>query len=161
MCLTFPPCPEARSATASTYTPLLIGINVVYILLRAAHWKEATQGWHIFGALILWILQYIAYKGILASSETFSNSKDLVGGLYLDLLGLTVLVQFGTALWSSRVYYLLAVVPPVGLWKLYTTLRSSIPGAGMHQPDTPPNETSDEKADKRRKRAERRRQKWS
>jgi hypothetical protein len=137
---------------------------VVYILLRVAHWKEATRGWHIFGALIVWILQYIAYQGILASSEMVSNSTtDLTGGIYLDLLGLTVLVQFGTALWSVRVYWLLAIVPPVGIWKLYTTLKSSMPGvAGMQQPDTsPPDETSDEKADKRRKRAERRRQKWS
>jgi hypothetical protein len=137
----------------------------VYILLRAAYWEEAIRFWHVLGTLIVWILQYIAYQGILVSSgETATttcnnNSTDLAGGVFLDLLGLTIVVQFGTALWSTKVYWLLAIVPPMGLWKLYNSFQSmySMPGAAT----TPAEETSDEKTDKRRKRSERRRQKWS
>jgi hypothetical protein len=134
----------------------------VYILLRAAYWEQATRFWHVLGTLILWILQYIAYQGILSSSETSNTSTDLAGGVFLDLLGLTVVIQFGTALWTPKVYWLLAAVPTVGLWKLYKSFKSIMPGAGIDQSTTQAEETtSDEKTDKRRKRAERRRQKWS
>jgi hypothetical protein len=144
-------------------------MNCAYILLRAAYWEQATQFWHVCGTLVTWILQYVAFHGILSSSEIEiskqrqSSTTDLAGGVFLDLLGLTLLVQFGTALWTSKVYWLLALVPPVGLWKLYSSFQSSMqPGAGQSTTPTAVEETNhDEKMDKRRKRSERRRQKWS
>ena len=99
----------------------------------------------------------MTYQGILDSSETHVHKEQLAGGIYLDLLGLTVVVQLGTALWSNKVYWLLAIVPPYGLWTLYTTFKGSMPS----EIDNDTFEASEEKADKRQKRAERRRQKRS
>jgi len=142
-----------------------MAINAFYLVLRAAYWQEAIRGWQVVGTLVLWILQYIAYQGVLDSSETHSNKDKLAGGIYLDLLGLTLVVQFGTALWTSKVYWLLCIVPPYGLWTLYTTFKGSMPGAGMDATNmndaAPSQEESKEKAYRRQKRAERRRQKWS
>ena len=157
----------ARSATASSYKPILIGINIIYILLKAANWQQALKGWQVVGSVIVWILQYAAYKGILESSETHvASSSDMAGGMWLDLLGLVVVVQLGTAAISNKFYWLLMIVPPFGLWKLYSTFKKSMPGGNESSQQSGgavavDDKTNQDKDEKRRKRAERRRQKWS
>jgi hypothetical protein len=159
----------ARKNAATTYKPILLGINALYVLLRAAHWQQAVQAWQLVGSITLWILQYVSYQGILDDASTFSsnnnnNSEALAGGKYLDLLGLTVAIQFGTALWSNKFYWLLCILPPVALWTLYSTLKGSMPGSsdgnGTKQDAAAPSE-SEEVTNRRQKRADRRRQKWS
>ena len=92
--------------------------------------------------------------------------KLLAGGKYLDLLGLTVVIQFGTALWSYKFYWLLCIIPPVGLWTLYSTFKGSMPGAsdggsGIKEEASGEQPESEEVTNRRQKRAERRRQKRS
>jgi len=92
----------------------------------------------------------------------------------LDLLGLVVIVQYGTIFISTKLYWLLLIIPIWGCYKLYTTffgggkgggLGGLMPGSGSNQMmgnDNGKEQAVDPQlAEKRQKRAERRRQKWS
>jgi hypothetical protein len=116
-------------------------------------------------AAVLVSLSGFAYKGILEDhANTTSNGEALKGGLSLDLLGLVVLVQFGSFV-SSYFYWLLGLVPIVGGYKLYSTFKGGKESIGAFMPHS--NEKKGDKVDnekataKRQKRAERRRQKWN
>lgn len=130
-------------------------------------WDSIFALWSAVGSVTLWALQWFAYVGILDDSENTSGNKEaLVGGASLDLLGLTWLVQFGTVLWTPKMHWLLAILPPWGAWKLYSTFKggsSSLFGGASAQstPSNPKEGVTDEKDAKQKKRAERRRQKWS
>jgi hypothetical protein len=121
---------------------------------------------------ITWGLQGYAYLGILDNAanhtSTRSNSKDasaLVGGAHLDLLALTWLVQFGSVLFTHKLYWLLCIVPPWGGWTLYKTFQggpgSKGKGVAVDPNTTNTTETDPKLADKRKKRAEKRQQKWA
>lgn len=162
----------ARSSTSSTYLPIVLIINVVHFLLRL---RNSLNRFQLVMTLVLWILTAFAYRGIVEDAATQGGSKSdkIAGGASLDLLGIVVLVQFGSVLYSDKFYWILAVPLPLwGLWRLYSTVRSVSPGnddgqsRGWFQGRKRTNDvemTKEEKdlAEKRRKRAERRRQKWS
>lgn len=113
-----------------------------------------------------WGLQIFAYIGILdhAKNNTANRQKDLVGGVHLDLLGLTILIQFGSALHSPKWFYLLWIVPLWGGWMLYTNFFGGNKKGTANSPaamsETTMAAVSGDK-DKRDKRAQKRRQKWS
>lgn len=150
------------------YQPILLGTNAVYILMLLGLHVSWTI-WNILGMLITWALQAYAYVGILdqaanAGGSSSSSSSSLVGGAHLDLLAVTFLVQYGTVLHSTKWYWVLALVPIWGGWKLYTTF-----GAGGKKKVAPSSSATEEpgantttaNADRRQKRSEKRRQKWS
>jgi len=159
---------------AGFYKPFLLGINAVCLILRIFLSTKTTSdngSWKQWLGLLCTLgLQYYSYIGILddatnpkSNTTSKKNGKALVGGASLDLLALALVVQFGTILWSPKVYWLLAIVPPWGAWSLYKTFK------GVKPPSAPPanaipslSEQEDEKVKARRqKRAERRRQKRS
>jgi len=146
----------AQAATASLYKPLLLGSNLLYILLLASLNVEYTWK-NILGIILAWGLQAYAYVGILdqAANATGQN-KALVGGANLDLLALTLVVQYGSVLHSTKWYLLLVIAPIWGAWSLYSTF-----GGGKKGEPAParPEVVSDEVKERRQKRAERRRQK--
>jgi hypothetical protein len=111
-----------------------------------------------------WGLQAYSYIGILdqaANANSGGKSKKaLVGGHHLDLLALTLVVQYGSVLHSSKWYWLLMVAPIWGGWTLYTTFSGGKKNKGDAASDEP-TPTSDATTEKRQKRAEKRRQKWS
>jgi len=111
----------ARTAATNFYRPFLLVANTVYLLLRYFRYGwEVPSFWGSVGIFSLWALEYFAYIGILDNAVNRSvGDKGLVGGSSLDLLGLVVLVQFGTILFSPKFYWLLAVLPPWGAWTLY------------------------------------------
>jgi hypothetical protein len=166
--------PTARSAAAGFYRPFLAAINAVYLVLR----------WTLMGFQVSWSelvllvciggLELYAYIGIMDSAANQSSTdKSLAGGASLDLLGFTLVVQFGSILLTSKFYWLLVGLPFWAAWSLYTMFGggggggiSSLMGGGKTAVPAPPSETSGtdgkEKQDERRqKRADRRRQKWS
>jgi hypothetical protein len=171
----------AQASTASTYRPILIGINAVYILLIVGYSTSSSSStfsfvygiWGTLGMSINAGLQYYSYLGILeASTNTPSSNKskkDLVGGINLDLLGLTVFVQFATILHTAKWFWLLLIVPVYALYTLYTTVYG---GAATHgggnrnknvdssTAEAPSSASSKEQQDRRQKRAEKRKQKW-
>lgn len=154
---------QARAQAASTYFPIVMIVNAVYILLflGVKGLEDLPSIKEAAGIIATWGLQYFAYGGILDNAANRNpNDKSLVGGSSLDLLGLTVLIQFGTVLWSPKSYWLLLVAPVWGGWTLYSTFRGDSSGAskGASAPSEP-TETDKELAEKRQKRAERRRQK--
>lgn len=115
----------AHAATANIYNPLLAGINLLYVLALLGLNQEWTV-WTIGGVLTTWAFQIYAYFGILESAKNTNkvNKKDLVGGAHLDLLALTVVVQFGSAFHSSSWFYLLWIAPVYAGWSLYSTFFS-------------------------------------
>lgn len=116
-------------------------------------------------AVILVGLSFISYRGIADNHATHNSKSDtLAGGAFLDMLGLVSFVQF-SSFFSDRVYWLglvLLAIPLQAGWKLYSTMKSAIPGQSTGATTSPSeNEQSSEKADeKRQKRAERSRRKW-
>ena len=125
-------------------------------------------------------LSYISYKGILEDhANTIPKGKGksdaLAGGASLDLLGLVTVVQYGTVLFSEKIYWLLVIIPLWGGWKLYTTFfggGSKVGGNNGFMPNQMGSNVVNEDAgdpssvekanEKRQKRAEPvRRQKWS
>jgi hypothetical protein len=158
--------PTARSAATSFYRPLLAVTNVVYLVLR----------WYLMGFQVSWremvllmcigALELYAYMGIVDSAANHSSTdKSVAGGASLDLLGFTMAVQFGSILFTSKVYWALAGLPIWAAWTLYAMFGGGVLGGKKAAP-APPSESSGtegkEKQDERRqKRADRRRQKWS
>ncbi|KAL3785857.1 hypothetical protein HJC23_008745 [Cyclotella cryptica] len=164
----------ARGAAANTYFPIIAGVNLFYLFLRIIYCKTSLTVFHGSMSLILVGLSCFAYKGILedhahsAGSGAVGKGEALAGGLSLDLLGLTVLVQFGS-LASDYFYFLLALIPIAGGYKLYKTFKGdSAASAGFMNESNEVESTNNnkfidpDKADARKqKRAERRRQKWN
>lgn len=117
--------------------------------------------WSFLGMVVTWGFQFYAYLGILDQAANASGKeKALVGGAHLDLLGLTLLIQYGAALHSTKWFYLLFFILLWGGWTLYSTFR------GGGNTNTAPNAATDSSpvgraAEKRQRRAEKRRQKWS
>lgn len=120
-------------------------------------------------AVLLVGISFFAYKGILddhANSGGSSKGEALAGGMSLDLLGLGILVEFGSFT-SDYFYWTLGLIPIVGAYKLYRTFQGGKDAIGGFMPNNSVekssnnNVESDEVAAKRQKRAERRRQKWN
>lgn len=136
---------------------------MLYILLLLGLSQEWST-WNIIGVVVTWAFQIFAYMGILESAKNSNKNKgkELVGGAHLDLLALTVVVQFGTALHSSKWFYFLWIVPVYGAWWLYSTFFGG-KGKGRNDPSPAGGEsgTLADNKEKRDKRAQKRRQKWS
>eukprot|EP00581_Thalassiosira_minuscula_P015205 CAMPEP_0183715262 /NCGR_PEP_ID=MMETSP0737-20130205/9567_1 /TAXON_ID=385413 /ORGANISM="Thalassiosira miniscula, Strain CCMP1093" /LENGTH=174 /DNA_ID=CAMNT_0025944351 /DNA_START=35 /DNA_END=559 /DNA_ORIENTATION=+ len=163
----------ARETAASTYFPIVIGLNAVYLLLRLFYQRiSISSPSSIAATLGLVGLSFVSYKGILEDhANTIGKHKGdaLAGGASLDLLGLVVVVQYGTIFFTPKLYWALVLIPLWGGWKLYSTFFGSKGGSGDGsmpknplESDAAVDKAAAEKADaKRQKRAERRRQKWA
>ncbi len=113
----------------------------------------------------------MSYKGIVEDhANTIPKGKGgtgeaLAGGASLDLLGLVSVVQYGSVLASTKMYWLLVLIPIWGAWKLYSIFKGGV--GGMYPDGTMPTDESAVSDDyeksnaKKQKRAEKRRQKWS
>ena len=115
---------------------------------------------------INWGVQGYAYLGILDSAANKRPGKDsaLVGGEHLDLLALTWMVQFGSVLLTRKFYWVLCILPPWGGWTLYKAFKGGPNNQKGDVGTVDPYsgvETDPTLADKRRKRREKRQQKWS
>lgn len=105
------------------------------------HWNYIS----VFGTMALWALQYVAYQGVVSdagqsgsgrpSSTASSSSTALAGGASLDVLGLALLVQFGSV-WSMQWYWLLLMLPVGAAWHFYNTvlrpMLGSFPGGAVN-----------------------------
>ena len=172
--LTFHHGNSARGAAANTYFPIVAGVNLFYLFLRIIYYKNSLTVFRGSMSLILVGISCFAYKGILddhansAGSGVVGKGEALAGGLSLDLLGLTVLVQFGS-LASDYCYTLLTLIPIFGGYKLYKTFKgdSGSSSGFMNESNQVENTNSnkvvdqDEAEARKQKRAERRRQKWN
>jgi len=176
---------QARAAASATYRPLVGGINIIHLLIRLYQWDDfASSRTNIVLNALLLVLTVFAYKGILddhAESASSSTTKvvgggraheKLAGGASLDLLGLVVLVQFGSALISDRFYWILAILPVWGAYKIYKMasgakdlMGGGSGGGGGYGSMAPATSamgnggTTDAADERRKKRAERRRMK--
>jgi SRP-independent targeting protein 2/TMEM208 len=74
---------------------------------------------------------------------------------------LTVLIQFGTVLWTPKLYWLLLIVPIWGGWSLYSATIGAAKGAAGQADNNTSGGSEDDPAlaERRQKRSERRRQK--
>ena len=152
----------ARKSASSTYLPIVVALNLFYLLLFVVYKWAALSVFQCFVAVILVGLSFISYRGIVDNHATHNSKSDaLAGGAFLDMLGLVSFVQF-SSFFSDRVYWLLLAIPLQAGWKLYSTMKSAIPGQSVGATTSSSEyEHSSEKADeKRQKRAERRRRKW-
>ncbi|KAL7527996.1 hypothetical protein ACHAWF_002395 [Thalassiosira exigua] len=164
----------AREAAAATYFPFVVGSNLVYLFLRLVYRRDALAPRVWIAAAGLVATSALSYRGILEAHAhpapgSKGGSEALVGGASLDLLGLVVAVQYGTVLISEKFHWLLVLIPLWGGWKLYKMFFAAKDGFGlMPKGGTVPsddanvdNATADKAEEKRRRRTERRRQKWS
>ena len=154
---------KARAAAGKTYFPIVFAVNIIYILFRFIYYKSALTTYHTTMALLLVGISCFAYKGVLDDHANSSSTKGeaLAGGLSLDLLGLAVLVQFGSFA-SDYFYWLLGLIPIVGGYKLYQTFQGGKEAVSGFMPNPVESSTISNGEDataKRQKRAERRRQK--
>ena len=162
---------KAKQSASNVYKPALCVVNIVYgyaYIIRK--WEEYSSSWYnIIGSILMFGLTGYAYVSILEASSMANRSNKgfmgessgiqaLAGGFSLDLLGLVVVVQFGTAFISSSFYWLLIVLPIYALYKGYGLMSGFMGGGGESGIKHVDNEAS--KA-RRQKRAEKRRQKWN
>uniref|UniRef100_A0A7S4JX31 Transmembrane protein 208 n=1 Tax=Odontella aurita TaxID=265563 RepID=A0A7S4JX31_9STRA len=163
----------ARGSAKSFYLPVVLIINVVYILIRVICQRESFTRNQALLTTILWALTAFAYNGIIedhvnsASSPKktgkSSGSDPIAGGASLDLLGLVVVSQFGGCLISEKFYWLICVLPFWGAWMGYQIiyggknkgLADGFPSVTAEKPE----EVDEKTAERRRQRAERRRMK--
>eukprot|EP00532_Pseudo-nitzschia_australis_P016239 CAMPEP_0168269804 /NCGR_PEP_ID=MMETSP0141_2-20121125/14540_1 /TAXON_ID=44445 /ORGANISM="Pseudo-nitzschia australis, Strain 10249 10 AB" /LENGTH=171 /DNA_ID=CAMNT_0008210509 /DNA_START=61 /DNA_END=573 /DNA_ORIENTATION=- len=160
----------AKKDATKVYMPLLLIVNILYVVFILGTSESIPYGgtkWGILGMIVTWIMQAYAYVGILESSGIAAgktkNKKDLTGGANLDLLAITILVQFFSVLHSTR-WFVVTVfgVPIIAAYKLYQTFYGGSGGASTNSQTPSMNESSsdDPMAGKRQRRAEKRRQKW-
>ncbi|KAL3759579.1 hypothetical protein ACHAWU_000878 [Discostella pseudostelligera] len=169
----------ARQAASTSYLPIIIAINAGYLFLRLIYQRNLLSVTHLLATLFFVVLSFISYKGILedhantipkGKSSTSSGAEALAGGASLDLLGLVSVVQYGSVLLSTKIYWLLVLIPIWGGWKLYSIMKGGLGGLFPNKASTMPttnesdnvNDDNAEKSNARKqKRAEKRRQKWS
>ena len=114
----------------------------MYIFLRFIYQWNTVTVTQSLGAICLLALSYIAYKGVIedhannnsnniimakqGGKNKYSNTQTaaLAGGASLDLLGLVIVIQYGTILVSNKFYWLLVVLPMYAAYKIYTTFKS-------------------------------------
>jgi len=157
----------AKKEAFNLYVPILIITNLVYIvLLLGSNILQTKLG--ILGTLVTWAEQLYSYVGIMehASTNATKKSKDLAGGSSLDLLAVTILVQYGSVLHSVNWLWGTVIgVPILGAYSLYkavygaSSTDKSSSGPTKKTKSSEPNE-NDPMAAKRQRRAEKRRQKW-
>jgi hypothetical protein len=191
----------AKNQATRIYLPLLVVTNLIYVALLGNMFGTTTtttagvlsSNWGIAGTIVTWIEQAYSYVGILDhhaanASAGNSNSKhkdnkhnkhDLAGGSSLDLLAVTLVVQFGSVLHSKAWLWLTVVgVPVVAAYQLYRAVggSSNSNSNSTNKSNSNSNNKSnsnkssdnsnadgtddDPMAAKRRRRAEKRRQKW-
>lgn len=149
----------ARKEAESTYKPILSVLIILHILILIH--QNDTGIYRIVMTLLQNVLIYIAYQGILNDCEmanlTASSGK-LAGGIYLDVLGLLIVVQYGGVFISKKIDWLLIIVPL--MYGLYSFFGSKGDKGDHQQEMTEEDKAQMEDLRKRReKRAERRRQK--
>lgn len=161
----------AKDTAAQTYRPILLGINVIYLLLvfglkkgdNGASTSMLPYGvWGCLGMLSAWGVQIYAYMGILEQSQNAKQKKgEIAGGVYLDYLGLSVAVQFLSVLHTTKWFWILVTIPAYALYSLYTTLYGGggKGGAAAPQPQEQDDPDAAAKEERRQKRAEKRKQK--
>lgn len=168
----------AKAQVAAFYRPLLFVVNAMYVALRFwGWWRQQQQQRPLLSLTLLWsegvpllavaFLQWYAYTGILASASSRKagdNTTSLVGGSNLDLLAMTILVQYGSLFWTRKLYYLLLAAPIFWMYSLYATFfggggSSNNKHSAAESSDPEPSSSS--VSDKQQKRADKRRQKWS
>ena len=128
----------------------------------------------LFGMVITWLLQAYSYVGILESSSCSTtatkkkNKKDLAGGSNLDLFVATIGTQFLSVLHSPRWFYMTVLgVPIIGVYQLYSTFYPSTAASkNSNNKNTDNKEDNNKEVDpilteKRKRRADKRKQKWS
>jgi hypothetical protein len=103
---------KARHAASTSYLPIIIAINGIYLFLRLFYQRSLISASHLVATVILVILSVVSYKGILDDhANTISKGKGrsgeaLAGGASLDLLGLVSIVQYGSVFVSTKIYWL-------------------------------------------------------
>lgn len=153
----------ARASAGKTFLPIFLGVNFVYLAIRFGFSSiEDFNMWSYLGIFLLLGLNWLCYTSILdsASNTTSStSSKDLPGGVWLDVVAIVWLTQLATTFWSSLAYYLLLVLPPMAAYKVYDSFQS--PKGTVSGKEKPASEeaVSEEVQQRRQKRADRRRQK--
>jgi len=179
----------AKKEAFNLYVPILIITNLVYIVLLIMgnnnnnnnddnndnnnnHTNILQTKLGILGTLMTWVEQIYSYVGILehASTNATKKSKDLTGGSSLDLLAVTILVQYGSVLHSVNWLWGTVIgVPILAAYSLYkavygassTDKNKSTSGPTKKPKSSEPDENeNDPMAAKRQRRAEKRRQKW-
>ena len=131
---TFPPLlslgSPARQAASTSYFPIVVALNSGYLFLRLVYqWSSVTVS-RCVAAAILVALSYVSYKGILEDHANTipkgkGSSNALAGGASLDLLGLVVVIQYGTVFVSEKLHWLFVLVPLWAGWNIYTTFFRS------------------------------------
>ena len=155
---------KAKQKTTSFYKPALMVLNLLHLVILYSHPQVPKTKSRCVLTFLEWILTYTSYNGIVHTSQlgatlTGGKERDLKGGVYLDVLGLVLVVQFGSLLISPMMDYLLIILPVSYALKWYK-------GDGESSDNNDIVDEMDEGATKeleerRRKRAERRRLKRS
>ena len=131
----------ARQAASTSYKPIVICLNLLFIFLRFIYQWNTVTITQSLGAICLLALSYIAYKGVIedhannninnsmmakqGGKNKYSNTQAvaLAGGASLDLLGLVIVIQYGSIFVSNKFYWLLVMIPIYAAYKMYTTFR--------------------------------------
>lgn len=152
----------AKKGATNLYFPLILSLNVIHFLLIYSLSSQSFTKTRVFISIVEWVGTYVSYQGILNDAEvgklTRESKKDnvLAGGMYLDVLGLILFVQYGSIFIGGFLDWLLLIAPAIyGLMK-WMKKPSSSAGEKVEEQDEGLKKDLEER---RRKRAERRRQK--
>jgi hypothetical protein len=159
----------AKKGASSVYLPVLVGFNVIHFLVLYSRGLFVSPSFYyrFFVTLIQGIITYVAYQGILQNSQHLNLTKknhrkdELSGGLYLDILGVVMVSQLGGWVFPGYIHMMdsLLIVLPTG-YGVYKWISQKMMNSN-HQEFTSPQDVEAKKAleERRRQRAERRRQK--
>jgi hypothetical protein len=117
---------------ASFYQPFLLIMNLLYMITRTRLYGfnsvQVSIFWDFLAIVSYLILQFWAYTGILdyaTNHPPTKNDTKLVGGVWLDLLGVIFIIQFGAIIVTPKLNWLLLMIPPAAIYTIYQTFRTT------------------------------------
>eukprot|EP00611_Tribonema_gayanum_P013850 TRINITY_DN25085_c0_g1_i1.p1 TRINITY_DN25085_c0_g1~~TRINITY_DN25085_c0_g1_i1.p1 ORF type:complete len:181 (-),score=54.06 TRINITY_DN25085_c0_g1_i1:27-506(-) len=109
---------QAQAKTTSVYLPLIIAINVIYVLWRGVYHYDSFGKWHKAGLVFTSFMYYLSYRGVVGAVAMGIGN----GGYYFDLLVLTAVNQI-VCLFTDKGWYIYLMVPA---YVLYGFLQRAI-----------------------------------
>ncbi|CAM9215968.1 unnamed protein product [Choristocarpus tenellus] len=97
---------KASAATAKRYFPIIVAVNVVYVLYRVIYHFRTFDLWHAMGFVGTSAAYYISYKGLVEAAAIGVDG----GGAYFDVLVVIIVAQL-VSMFTRYGWYIYLVVP--------------------------------------------------
>ncbi|CAM9157214.1 unnamed protein product [Chrysoparadoxa australica] len=142
---------KAMSRAQNTYLPLVLGLNLLYVIYRVVWQFNTFSSWNWTGLALTSLCYWYGYTGVVEGAGLGGGA----GSYCFDLLVMTMVVQ-GLGLFSDKAFYIYLIVPGYLLYYVLKKVASWMRSAS--EPDPEPTAEEKRRAEKKEKKAQRKQQ---